>query len=90
MKDRRPRKLKKKLKRKFENVQAVKTLHTALVTVGSAMQIAAIASRPIPKFVGEAIVSPVTKSLTCAQLAIETAQKISEIMNSGPKNWREA
>lgn len=45
MKDRRPRKLKKKLKRKFENVQAVK---------------------------------------------IETAQKISEIMNSGPKNWREA
>lgn len=89
MKDRRPRKLKKVLKRRFEKVQAMRTIQTAFVTLGSAMQMAAISSRPIPKF-GDAIVSPATKSLACAQLAMETAQKISEIMNTGPKNWREA
>lgn len=94
MKDRRPRKLKKRLKRRFEKVQALRTVQCALVSVGSAFQIAAVSARPIPSFLPDELKrGPMTaaeKALECASIAIDTAESISKIWNTGPKNWREA
>lgn len=82
MQDRRPRKLKKTLKRKFEKFQAFRTVQIAVTTMGSAYQMSVIASQPID-------CAPY-KTMATAQLAMTTAQSISKIMNTGPKNWREA
>lgn len=89
MKDRRPRKLKKALKRKFDAHQSFKVAQSALVSALSCAQIAVIASAPVSNIMtpGEPVA---LKSLRCAQVVMETAQQIKNIMNTGPKNWREA
>ena len=85
MKDRRPRKRKKELKRKFEKVQALRTVQVAVITMEAGLQIAAIAAVPsrIPT-------DAALKGLRVAQTAIETQKSIAQVMNTGPKNWREA
>lgn len=85
MKDRRPRKLKKTLKRRFEKVQALRTVQVAMVTMGSALQMAGITARP-----NRTLADVPIKAIRAVQLAIDTKESISKIMNTGPKNWREA
>ncbi len=100
MKDRRPRKLKKELMRRFEKVQASKMVRTALVTMSSAFQCAVINSRPHPMpsmFEGVTENNPLihytstaSKAIEVAKLAMNTAEAIANILNESPKNWREA
>lgn len=97
MKDRRPRKLKKLLKKRYRKAVALKTMQTALVTVGSAFQIAAIQSIPnfnkgslIPPDLARQPMSPAERAIAVVNLTIDTEKWIAEIINSGPKNWREA
>lgn len=81
MKDRRPRKLKKVLKKKFERVTAGKILLTSLVTMGSAFQTAAISGMP-----GLEIHE---KALKIVDIVSTCANKISLIMSEKPTTWKE-
>lgn len=83
MKDRRPRKLKKRLKTRFKRNQAAKALSCALVSVNANIQMASVVSYP---FVSE----PIIKALKAVEITEDAARAISEIMNQPPKNWREA
>jgi hypothetical protein len=87
MKDRRPRKLKKRLKRRYAAASAVRIVRCAMTTAVSLAQTAMIMSRPTQKHdpFGKA-----AKLLNTAEVAMDCAEAISQIMNSGPKNWREA
>lgn len=82
MKDRRPRKLKKRLKTRFKRNQAAKALSCALVSVNTNVQMASVVSYP---FVSDPI-----KALKAVEIMEDAARAISEIMNQPPKNWREA
>lgn len=97
MKDRRPRKLKKTLKRRFAKVQVFRTVQVALTALGSAFQIARIQATPIPK--ADTLLPPelsrvqmtaIQKAKEVISVSMNTAESISKIMNTGPKNWREA
>lgn len=87
MKDRRPRKLKKQLKKRYVRSIAFRTISTATISAVAAVQTASIMSRPIQKHdpFGKA-----AKLLNTVEVAMDCAEAISKIMNSGPKNWREA
>jgi len=89
VKDRRPRKRKKELKRKFEKVQASRMVMTALVTASSAFRLATIVAYPrifnLPPSVFAA-----EKAIKTIEVTKECTEAIANIMNTGPKNWREA
>lgn len=87
MKDRRPRKLKKQLKKRYDKMIAAKILQTAMTTTMSAIQMALIGAKPIPRYETGGVAVKAVKAL---ETVMDCAQSITSIMNSGPKNWREA
>jgi hypothetical protein len=88
MKDRRPRKLKKEMKHRYSKVIAARLGKCAIVAAMNAISVAIINSQP--NFAGGPVQSIAEKSLRIASTVLGTAEKVHEIMNSGPKNWREA
>lgn len=87
MKDRRPRKLKKVLKKKFERVFATKMLQSALSSVFAATQLAHIQAMPKEKGIDESIKA--TKALLITDLIKNSAFHIQSIMKEKPTKWQE-
>jgi hypothetical protein len=86
MKDRRPRKLKKKAKKLKASDDAIVMMKAAMVSLSGAMQLACVASTPIPAHFNPAMAQ--IKSIRAAQCAVESAQSIQKVM-SEIKPWRE-
>jgi hypothetical protein len=81
MKDRRPRKLKKKLKVKYQAVIALKMVRTALTSAQSAFRVAMINSSfgtPMPE-----------KALAILETIKDAAFSIQSIMSEKPTSWKE-
>jgi hypothetical protein len=81
MKDRRPRKLKKILKARFAKATALRIVQAAIMTTLNICQMASVSALPTP--------NP-NKAIAVAQIAIETANALTQVMKSGPQNWRDA
>lgn len=81
MKDRRPRKLKKKLKVKYKAVIAMKMVRTAITSAQSAFRVAVINSSfvmPKPE-----------KALAILETVKDAAFSIQSIMSEKPTTWKE-
>lgn len=87
MKDRRPRKLKKELKKRYAKTIALKLFKCAMVTAMNASAVACISSRPTWAAAPE---SGEDKSSVIVDVVVGVAEKIQEIMGESPKDWREA
>lgn len=83
MKDRRPRKLKKQLKRKFERIIASKIAASALIKANGLSQCAKIQAYSVD---GNQI--PI-KARAIAETVVNTATAIGNIWKEKPTNWRE-
>lgn len=81
-----PRKRKKQVKKIVERKTALKMAMTAMVAVQSRVQIAMIASTPIPYF-GPAGIAH--KAVSVAKAVADTATAIQRIMSEPPNSWRE-
>lgn len=82
MKNRRPRKLKKQLKKRYAKAVALRIFQCALTTAGHAFQSAAVAAQ-----IGQPMH---VKALQSASIAIDCSEALANIMKTGPQNWREA
>ena len=81
MEDRRPRKLKKKLKVKYQAVIALKMVRTAITSAQSAFRVATISSSfgtPMPE-----------KALAILETVKDAAFSIQLIMSEKPTSWKE-
>lgn len=87
MKDRRPRKLKKQLKKRYASACAVRVAQCAMTTAMSAIQTAIVASKPIPKHDQAGLAN---KAIDTVKIAMDCANTVAGTLKSGPKNWREA
>lgn len=86
MKDRRPRKIKKQLKKRYASAVALRMAQCALATRMGAVQTAIVASKHVPKHDQAGI----DKALATVKIAMDCANAVAGILKSGPKNWREA
>lgn len=87
MKDRRPRKLKKQLKKRYDSAVALRIVRCALATEMGAVHTAIVASKPIPKHDQAGLAN---KAIGTVRIAMDSANTVAGILKSGPKNWREA
>jgi len=86
MKDRRPRKLKKLLKKKFAKISAFKMIQAALSSVFAAAQLYAIRSKPIRK---DDPNGKTEKALAITDVTLNAANSIQSIMSEKPTTWKE-
>lgn len=88
MKDRRPRKLKKVLKKRYQQSISLKIIQSALSSVFAAMQVNIIQSKPIPNS-QEGYAHKAEKTLAIVDTVQNAALSITQIMSEKPTNWRE-
>lgn len=82
-----PRKRKKQVKKIVERKRAYKIATTAMVAAQSHIQIAIIASTPVPD--QPPPVNVAWRSISAAKVMVDAAQSISKIMSEPPNSWRE-
>lgn len=87
MKDRRPRKLKKKLKKQYASACAVRVAQCAITTAMSAIHTVIVASKPVSKHDQAGLAN---KVIGTVKIAMDCANTVAGTLKSGPKNWREA
>jgi NADH dehydrogenase FAD-containing subunit len=81
MKQRLPRKAKKRVKKKLKFITGLRMAQTAVVALNARFQVMDIISTPLR--------DKASKALEIANVTVNTAQTVSKILSEKPNHWKD-